>query len=97
VHVHEAPNFRTRQQGVRVAIADTGPGIAKQFLEQIFQPFFTTKGEKGTGLGLWITRDAVEKHGGVIRVKSKLGAGSCFMFFLPQPSEVASEKVEKAS
>ena len=70
-------------QGVRVTILDTGMGIAPQHRKDLFQPFFTTKADVGTGLGLWITRNIVEKHGGVIQVKSKAGAGTAFSIFLP--------------
>ncbi len=56
--------------GVRVSIADNGPGIAEADLPRIFEPFFTTKGVTGTGLGLWITRGIVERHHGSICVRS---------------------------
>jgi PAS domain S-box-containing protein len=75
------------QRGVRLTIADNGPGIARADLANIFQPFFTTKGAKGTGLGLWVTRGIVEKHGGTIRVwssKSEGKSGTVFSVFLPQ-------------
>jgi signal transduction histidine kinase len=54
---------------IRIAIADTGKGIEQSALEQIFQPFFTTK-SKGSGLGLAISRRLVEEHGGNIFVES---------------------------
>jgi len=72
--------------GVRVTILDTGEGIAPQHRKNLFQPFFTTKEDVGTGLGLWITRCIVEKHGGSIRVKSRTGTedhGTAFSVFLP--------------
>lgn len=55
---------------VRFSIADNGAGIAGEDLERIFEPFFTTKKEVGTGLGLWVTRELVEKRGGAIAVAS---------------------------
>ncbi len=58
------------QKGIRLTIADSGCGIPKEHLPRIFQPFFTTKAEKGTGLGLWVVRGIVAKHGGRIRIRS---------------------------
>ncbi|HEY2113659.1 MAG TPA: PAS domain S-box protein [Candidatus Angelobacter sp.] len=72
--------------GVRITILDSGSGIAPQHRKNLFQPFFTTKEDVGTGLGLWITRSIIEKHGGTIRVKSRNGAqdhGTAFSIFLP--------------
>jgi PAS domain S-box-containing protein len=73
--------------GVRITIMDTGSGIAPQHRKQIFQPFFTTKEDVGTGLGLWITRNLLEKHHGMIQVKSRTEEdrhGTAFSIFLPQ-------------
>ncbi|MGZ4895297.1 MAG: PAS domain-containing sensor histidine kinase [Candidatus Angelobacter sp.] len=72
--------------GVRVTILDTGSGIAPQHVKDLFQPFFTTKEDVGTGLGLWITRNIIEKHGGAIHVRSRTGPekhGTVFSIFLP--------------
>jgi signal transduction histidine kinase len=77
---------QAHRPGVRITILDTGSGIAPQHRKNLFQPFFTTKEDVGTGLGLWITRSIVEKHGGSIRVKSRNGAnehGTAFSIFLP--------------
>ncbi|HKT68807.1 MAG TPA: ATP-binding protein [Terriglobales bacterium] len=57
-------------QGVRLTIGDTGCGIPREHLSRIFEPFFSTKQERGTGLGLWVVRGVVLKHGGGIRVRS---------------------------
>jgi PAS domain S-box-containing protein len=72
--------------GVRITILDTGSGIEPRHRTNIFQPFFTTKADVGTGLGLWITKSIVEKHGGAIQMRSKTGAdahGTAFSIFLP--------------
>jgi signal transduction histidine kinase len=53
--------------GVHLTIADDGPGIAAEDLSRIFEPFFTTKKDVGTGLGLWVTKEIVERHGGSIQ------------------------------
>ncbi len=58
------------EPGVLVTITDNGPGVPAEVLPQLFQPFFTTKGERGTGLGLWISRGIVTKHGGTISLES---------------------------
>lgn len=68
---------------VRLTIADTGSGIMPQDLQLIFEPFFTTKKSFGTGLGLWISRELVKRHGGKIRVRSRLGKGTVFCIWLP--------------
>jgi PAS domain S-box-containing protein len=72
--------------GVRITIADTGFGIPPKHLESIFEPFFTTKKDTGTGLGLWVSRELVEKHGGSLRVRSRTTnplCGTVFSIFLP--------------
>jgi two-component system NtrC family sensor kinase len=78
--------LRTWQEGelVKIAISDTGKGIAQEHLTKIFDPFFTTKEVgKGTGLGLSICYDIVKKHGGEIVVQSAIGAGTTFTVQLP--------------
>jgi signal transduction histidine kinase len=67
---------------LRIAVADTGGGIAEANLERIFSPFFTTKGDQGTGLGLYITRKIVEEHRGDIAVHTNSG-GTTFIVSLP--------------
>ena len=52
-------------------------------MERIFQPFNTTKGARGTGLGLWVTRTIVEKHHGEIRVRTRAGMGTVLRITLP--------------
>ena len=68
---------------VRILIADTGSGIPKAMQATIFEPFVTTKGEKGTGLGLWIVKGIIGNHGGKLRLKSKPGKGTVFSIDLP--------------
>ena len=74
------------KDGMSVFVCDNGPGIAPENRTKIFEPFFSTKGQKGTGLGLWVTKDLVQKHGGMLRVRSTANPprrGSCFCVFIP--------------
>jgi signal transduction histidine kinase len=76
---------------VRVAISDTGRGIAPEHLPRIFDPFFTTKANwTGVGLGLSLVHKTIEDHGGLVQVQSELGAGSTFRMTFPvyRPSSV---------
>jgi signal transduction histidine kinase len=66
-----------------IRFSDTGVGIEKSILEKIFRPFFTTKGEKGTGLGLAVCHKIIGQHKGEIRVESEVGKGATFTIFLP--------------
>jgi two-component system, NtrC family, sensor kinase len=69
---------------VRIEISDTGPGIPPEYLSKIFDPFFTTKEVgKGTGLGMHIAYNIIQKHKGSIRVESQLGKGATFIIDLP--------------
>ena len=83
-------------QGVRVIVADDGVGIAPDIRQQVFEPFFTTKRDFGTGLGLWVTRQIIRRHGGNIRVRSSVNShhrGTHFSVFLPAKA-AESEVVE---
>jgi PAS domain S-box-containing protein len=68
---------------MRLVIADTGCGIPKDMLANVFDPFISTKGEKGTGLGLWIVKGIIENHGGRITVRSRQSKGTLFKISLP--------------
>ncbi|MCU1322970.1 MAG: multi-sensor signal transduction histidine kinase [Acidobacteriaceae bacterium] len=64
------------EAGALVQVRDNGPEISEETRAHLFRPFFTTKGEKGTGLGLWVSRGIVTKHGGSIRIESDTSADS---------------------
>jgi len=72
---------------VRLTIADTGTGIPAERLKKIFEAFFTTKEMIGTGLGLWVTKQIVEKYGAKIQVRSKVGGGTLFSVVFPPSKE----------
>ncbi len=74
---------RDLQEKIRILVADSGCGIARSMLETMFEPFVTTKGERGTGLGLWIVKGIIENHGGKLRVRSQIGRGTVFSIDLP--------------
>lgn len=86
------------QQGVRITMLDTGTGIPVPARKRLFEPFFTTKEDVGTGLGLWITKNIVEKHHGNIRFISRTGPedhGTAFSIYLPAKNE--PENAEQTS
>ncbi len=89
----------TGVEGVRITIADSGHGMNADTLRHIFEPFYTTKGIHGTGLGLWISKGIVTKHHGCLRVRSRTGAEPCgtvFALFLPLEPHIAPEAVAQA-
>jgi two-component system nitrogen regulation sensor histidine kinase GlnL len=71
-----------RVDGIEVRLEDTGPGIAPEMREQIFNPFVTTK-STGVGLGLSIVSKIVDEHRGSIRLESAAGGGASFLLFFP--------------
>lgn len=73
---------RTEANQMQIVISDTGAGIAPADLPRIFNAFFTTKGERGTGLGLYITKQVIEEHHGTITVQTG-GLGTSFVISLP--------------
>jgi signal transduction histidine kinase len=84
--VRLARNWSTGQCGVRISILDNGTGIDPDYRSRIFQPFYTTKGDKGTGIGLWVSQNIVTQHRGTLRVRSSVRpgrSGTCFSVFLP--------------
>ena len=70
---------------IRISITDSGNGIDPAIRHQLFQPFFTTKRDSGRGLGLWVSKNIIEKQNGTIRWRSRTGerSGTCFMITLP--------------
>lgn len=88
VRTRNACNWQSGAKGLVLTIADTGEGMSAGVRGKIFEPFFTTKGMSGTGLGLWVSEDIVKRHGGRLRVRSRVvagdgGCGTVFTLFLP--------------
>ncbi len=85
LRIHVLPVSLNGVEHARLTVADTGGGIRKEIRQNLFKQFFTTKGSSGTGLGLWLTRDVVEKNGGRLRFRSRTEApsGTVFTMYLP--------------
>lgn len=86
VYVREATDWTRNMRGTVVSIIDTGTGIQSQEVHQLFQPFFSTKSTKGTGLGLWISKGIVQKYDGRIScrsVRGRNGHTTSFRVFIP--------------
>jgi PAS domain S-box-containing protein len=80
--------------GIRITIADSGRGIPPSVRSKLFEPFFTTKTDVGTGLGLWVCTNIVQRHHGSIRVKSSMTPGrswTAFSVFLPTGQESTNQ------
>jgi two-component system NtrC family sensor kinase len=76
---------------VRVVVMDNGMGIDPEKQADIFRPFVSSKGAKGTGLGLAVSRKILREHGGDILLQSQPGKGSCFILRLPLKSPLSQE------
>lgn len=86
LRTREGTNWTTGERGVFFTIADTGSGISKKTTNRLFEAFFSTKGTIGTGLGLWVSKEIVQRHRGELRMRSSQSAkhhGSVFSIFLP--------------
>jgi PAS domain S-box-containing protein len=79
---------------IRLSFADTGTGMKEEVRERVFEPFYTTKGLHGTGLGLAVSYGIIERHQGTIGVESKPGQGTTFLIDLPMGEKVEHEVAE---
>ena len=86
IRTRNGHDWKTNRNGVVITIADTGHGMSPYTLSRMFVPFFTTKENKGNGIGLWISRGIVDRHRGSLTVRSResaTGSGTVFALFLP--------------
>ncbi|MGA8086508.1 MAG: ATP-binding protein [Terracidiphilus sp.] len=86
--------------GVRLTVADSGSGISPEIRKTLFEPFVGTKGDTGTGLGLWISSEIVNRHSGTIQVKSSTlsqSPGTVFSVFLPLEQKAGHRSLREAS
>jgi PAS domain S-box-containing protein len=97
IRARAANNNATGSSGIYITIADTGVGIAARDQAHLFTPFFTTKKEVGTGLGLWITRDLLQKKGGNIRFRSRDHKSSGTVMRIYLPAEAATQTVNNVA
>ena len=96
ISVHRGTQWQGEmRRGVRLSVADSGPGISQASRKRLFEPFFSTKADVGTGLGLWISKGIIEKHGGSLRYRSSTRLekhGTVFSIFLPFEAGAATEQ-----
>jgi signal transduction histidine kinase len=79
---------------VTIVVSDTGSGMPEEDLQKAFTPFFTTKAiGKGTGLGLFISRETVQAHGGTLTLESEVGKGTTVVISLPGQSAAATSLI----
>ena len=93
IRISATPALRAQVSGVEVRVADDGPGVSAENRAHIFEPFFTTKKDVGTGLGLWVSKEIAERHGGSIDVTSGNENGfhgAVFTVFLPRDGQTES-------
>jgi len=83
------------RDSVEIQVMDTGQGIPREFLPHVFDPFFCTKGEGGTGLGLCVSHGIIKSHNGEIRVESKVGVGTTFTIELPIYKKLRASSAER--
>jgi len=83
---------KPKDRAVEYRVIDSGCGMDEETKNKIFQSFFSTKGSRGTGLGLMITKKIIDEHGGEIEVKSKRGKGTTVVIRLPEKDQPSAEK-----
>ena len=94
LHISTRNLKRAAGDGIQTVIRDEGTGIKQEFLDKIFEPFFSTKGNLGTGIGLWIAKQLVDKRGGQIAVATNTEVGhsgttvTVFIPFCPTPQAI---------
>ncbi len=92
LHLRIATSTWDSRPRVRLTVADTGSGIQKEHLSKIFEPFFSTKDKTGTGLGLWVTQEIMNRHDGCVHVRSRIGSGTVVIVCWPAASTLAENR-----
>ncbi len=82
---------------IKLSICDTGVGLTKDQVQKLGQPYFSTKGDKGTGLGLMVTFNIIQSFGGRVSVESEVNKGTCFVITLPLEEHIQDSLSEVAS
>src|SRR2546430_12038663 len=88
---------RAAADAVMVVVTDTGIGMPEHVRRRVFEPFFSTKGESGSGLGLSMAYSIIRRHGGDIRVESEPSRGTTFTLVVPCASEAPERSEEHTS
>ncbi len=100
IRLHVRPAHYNGVRGIRISVADQGPGIPRSFYSEIFKPFASLKSSRGTGLGLWVTQSIVARHDGRIRFRSRTSGpptGTVFSVFIPLEPASKSERPDTIS
>jgi signal transduction histidine kinase len=88
-----ASKDRDGRPGVAVTVADNGSGMDREMRDRLFHPFATTKGDAGTGLGLWVSKGILDKHHSTIAVRSRRNRGTVFRLFMPLDAKASENNV----
>jgi two-component system NtrC family sensor kinase len=86
VRCFDSTDWRVNRKGVRIIFSDSGSGVEESLLTKIFDAFFTTKGLRGSGVGLWLSAEILAKHNGSIRLRTRttgIYRGTLFSVFIP--------------
>lgn len=97
VKILDSTHRKTGRAGVRITLADNGCGMTLETQKRLFEAFYTTKGNEGTGLGLWVSQDILARHGVQVRLKSRSGSltsGTVFMLWFPRYEETLSVEAQ---
>ena len=95
ITLRESTDWSNQRRGTVISILDSGVGINPEDAKRLFQPFFSTKSTKGTGLGLWISKGIVQKYDGSLScrsIRTVNGCSTCFRVFLPVTSAASSNQ-----
>jgi PAS domain S-box-containing protein len=97
LHIQIGETTNSQKEGVQIVIRDNGTGIPEEHLSRIFEPFFTTKGTLGTGIGLWVARQLIEKQHGQIAISSCIdpeNSGTTLFIFIPFADPQSADAAE---
>jgi signal transduction histidine kinase len=87
LRAHPSRDWKSGATGIRLLVADNGSGMDGETRRRLFEPFYSTKGIGGTGLGLWVSKDLIAKNGGAVSVRSSSrpgNSGTVFNLFFRQ-------------
>ncbi|MGB8129062.1 MAG: PAS domain S-box protein [Candidatus Angelobacter sp.] len=97
IKIHAKTVLKCSEPYAQITFADRGTGIPDELKRNIFNPFFTTKSDVGTGLGLWVSKSLVEKHGGRIAFRSTYGKGTVFTLQFPLRASQHQKEHQRAT